>query len=355
MDAKNATAAKANAANATDKSAPSPQEQFVGVMAGFWVARSVSVAAKLRLADQIGDGPGKSVDELAAATKTHAPSLYRLMRGLAGAGFFAEGPGRRFSNTPLSDVMRSGAPGSMRASAESIIGGGHWRAWGDLEHSVRTGEIAFDHAHGTDVWGFFSKNQDEQRTFNEAMTEFTKLFNPAIVKAYDFSKAGTLADIGGGHGALLMSVLKENPSVRGILFDQPHVVEGAAAPVKDAGLAGRCHLVGGNFFESVPAADTYMMKMIIHDWNDERSGVILRNVHRASKPGARLLVMDTVVPARNDEPSLARLMDLNMLVMTGGKERTEAEFRELFDRSGFNLVKVHATEGPMGIVEGVRR
>lgn len=339
---------------AAQAAAPSPQEQFVGVMAGFWVARSVSVAAKLRLADRLGDGV-QSVEELAAATKTHAPSLYRLIRGLAGAGFFAEEPGRRFRNTPLSDVLRSGVQGTLRAAADSIMGGSHWRAWGDLEHSVRTGEIAFDHAHGTDVWSFFANHEEEQRTFNEAMTDLTKAFNPAIVKAFDFSRAGTLADIGGGHGALLLSVLKENPAVRGILFDQPHVVQGAAGPVKDAGLAGRCQLVGGNFFESVPAADTYMMKMILHDWNDERSGAILRSVQRASKPGARLLVMDSVVPASNAEPSLARLMDLNMLVMTGGKERTEAEFRELFDRAGFNLVKVHATESPIGIVEGVRR
>jgi hypothetical protein len=324
-------------------------------MAGLWVARSVSVAAKLRLADHIGDGPGKTVEEVAAATKTHAPSLYRLMRGLAGAGFFAEESGRRFRNTPLSEVIRSGVPGTMRAAAESIMGGSHWRSWGDLEHSVRTGGIAFDHVHGVDAWAFFAKNEDEQRTFNDAMTDFTKLFNPAIVKGYDFSRAGTLVDVGGGHGALLMSVLKENPAVRGILFDQPHVVQGAAGPLKDAGLGGRCQVVGGNFFESVPAADTYMMKMIIHDWNDERSGVILRNVHRASQPGARLLVIDSVVPARNDEPSLARLMDLNMLVMTGGKERTEAEFRELFGRAGFDLVKAHATESPIGIVEGVRR
>jgi hypothetical protein len=349
MDVKNG-----NAKDGAEKPAPSPQEQMVGVLAGLWVARSVSAAAKLRLADQVGDVT-RSVEELAAATKTHAPSLYRLMRGLAGAGFFAEEPGRRFRNTPLSDVLRTGAAGTMRAAADSVMGGSHWRAWGDLEHSVRTGEIAFDHAHGTDCWSFFAQNDEEQRTFNQAMTDFTKLFNPAIVKGFDFTRAGTLADIGGGHGALLMSVLQENPAVRGILFDQPRVVEGAAGPLKDAGLAGRCQLVGGNFFESVPAADTYMMKMILHDWNDERSGVILRNVHRASKPGARLLVMDSVVPASNAEPSLARLMDLNMLVMTGGKERTEAEFRELFERAGFSLVKVHATESPVGIVEGVRR
>ena len=350
MDVKNG-----NAKDGVERPAPSPQEQMVGVLAGLWVARSVSAAAKLRLADQVGDGAAKSVEELAAATKTHAPSLYRLMRGLAGAGFFAEEPGKRFRNTPLSDVLRTGAAGTMRAAADSIMGGSHWRAWGDLEHAVRTGGIAFDHAHGTDCWSFFAQHDEEQRTFNAAMTDFTKLFNPAIVKGFDFSRAGTLADIGGGHGALLMSVLQENPSVRGILFDQPRVVEGAAGPLKDAGLAGRCQLVGGNFFESVPAADTYMMKMILHDWNDERSGVILRNVHRASKPGARLLVMDSVVPASNAEPSLARLMDLNMLVMTGGKERTEAEFRELFERAGFNLVKVHATESPVAIVEGVRR
>src|SRR5690242_6054274 len=195
MDVKNG-----NVQDADGKPAPSPQEQFVGVLAGLWVARSVSVAAKLRLADRLGDGV-RSVDELAGATKTHAASLYQLMRGLAGAGFFAEEPGKRFRNTPLSDVLRTGVQGTMRAAGDSIMGGSHWRAWGDLEHAVRTGEIAFDHAHGTDCWSFFAKHDEEHCTFNEAMTDLTKAFNPAIVKAFDFSRAGTLADVAGGHGA----------------------------------------------------------------------------------------------------------------------------------------------------------
>jgi SAM-dependent methyltransferase len=323
-------------------------------MAGFWVARSVSVAAKLRLADHVADA-ARSAEELAAATGTHAPSLYRLMRGLAGAGFFVEEPGRRFRNSPLSDVLRTGSPGSLRAVAESVLGPSHWRAWENLEHSVRTGGIAFDHAFGMDVWAFFSRNEDEQRAFNDAMTDFTRIFNPAVVKGYDFSRAGTLVDVGGGHGALLFSVLEENPAVRGVLFDQPHVVEGARGRLGEEGLSARCQLAGGSFFESVPAGDTYMMKLIIHDWDDERAGLILRNVHKASKPGARLLVIDSVVPERGAEPSLAPLMDLNMLVMTGGRERTEAEFRDLFGRAGFDLAKVHPTESPLAIVEGVRR
>ena len=333
---------------------PSPQQQMIQMLAGMWVSRSISVAARLKVADHVAGG-ARSVDELAAATGTHAPSLYRLMRALASVGVFAEEGAGRFRHTPMSELLRSGSPGSLRAVADSVFGGSHFRSWGVLEESVRTGGIAFDHAHGTDCWNFFANNAEEQRSFDDAMSEFTALFNPPIVGAYDFSKLNTLVDVGGGHGALLAAIAKQNPRLRGVVYDQPHVVPGAARRFAEEGLSGRCEAVAGNFFESVPAGgDAYLMKLIIHDWEDEKATTILRNVHRAAKPSTRLLVVEMVVPP-GAEPSLSKLGDVNMMVMTGGKERTEAEFAELFRGAGFDLVKVHLTEGPMSIVEGVRR
>ena len=330
-------------------------QQMIQMLSGFWVARTLQVAASLRISDHIDGEQSRTVEELAAATGTHAPSLYRLMRGLAGVGVFAEESRGRFRHTPLSQMLRSDHPTTLRAFFESVLGGGHLKAWSALDHSVRTGETAFDHVHGHDVWAHFAANPQEGKTFDQAMTDMSVLFNPAVVQGYNFSTVGTLVDVGGGHGALLASILKANPGTRGVLFDQPHVIEGARQRFVDEGLAGRCQVAGGNFFESVPAGgDGYLMKFILHDWDDERCTRILRNIHRASAPGARLLVVDTVVPAGN-EPSLSKLMDLNMLAMTGGQERTEAEFSALFGGAGFDLVKVHQTECPLSIVEGVRR
>ena len=333
---------------------PSPQQQLMQMLAGMWVSRAISVAARLKVADHVGDG-GRDVDDLAAATGTHAPSLYRLTRALASVGVFAEEGPRRFRHTPVSQLLRSGAEGSMRAVADNVFGGSHFRSWGELEHSVRTGAIAFDRAHGTDCWAFFSQNPDEQRTFDDAMSEFTALFNPPIVKAYDFSKFGTLVDVGGGHGVLLAAIAKANPRLRGTVYDQAHVVPGATRRFADEGLSGRCTAIAGNFFESVPpGGDAYLMKLILHDWDERKAATILRNVQRAAKPGTRLLVVEMVVPP-GAEPSLSKLGDINMMVMTGGRERTEAEFRQLFDAGGFDLVSVHPSEGPMSVVEGVRR
>ena len=339
----------------TPPPAPAPAEQLVQMLAGLWVARSLSVAARIGVADYVSDD-ARPVEELALATGTHAPSLYRLLRCLAGVGVFVEEPGRRFRHSPVSELLQTGRPGSMRAIADSIFGGCHFRAWGALEHSVRTGQIAFDQVHGAAVWDYYAAHDDEQTLFDDAMSEFTALFNPAIVKAYDFGQLHTLVDVGGGHGALLASVLKANPTVRGVLFDQPHVAEGATRRFAREGLSARCQAFGGNFFQVVPAgADAYLMKFILHDWNDEQAATILRNVHRAAIPGARLLVVEMLVPPDNAEPSLARLDDINMLVMTGGRERTEQEFAQLFGAAGFDLVKVHKTEGPMCVLEGVRR
>ena len=335
--------------------APPPPEQLMQMLTGAWVARSISTAAKLRVADQVpADGP-IGVEALAAATGTHAPSLYRLMRALASVGVFAEEGPRRFRHSPLSELLRSDAPGSMRAVADSIFGGVQHRSWGALEHSVRTGGIACDHVYGADVWQVFAKDPREQQAFDDAMSEFTAMFNPPVVRAYDFSKFNTLIDVGGGHGALLAAIAQANPRLRGAVYDQPHVVPGASHRFAREGLSDRLGVEGGNFFESVPAgADAYLMKLIVHDWDDAKSTTLLRNVHRAARPGARLLVVDSVVPP-GPGPDFSKFADVNMLVMTGGCERTEEEFRGLFAAAGFDLLHVHPTEGPLSIVEGVRR
>ena len=350
--------AGATPAAATSAAEAPPQEQLMQMLTGMWVARSISVAARLKVADHIAadaGAPARPVEDLAAATGAHAPSLYRLMRALASVGVFAEEGRGRFRHTPLSAALRGDARLSLRAVADAIFGGSHWRAWQVLEHSVRTGGTAFDHAHGTGVWNYFANNPEEQRTFDDAMSEFTALFNPPLVKAYDFSAFDTLVDVGGGHGALLAAIAAANPRLRGTVYDQPHVVAGATRRFADDGLGGRCQAIGGDFFRSVPAgADAYLLKLIIHDWDEPRATTILRNVHRAARPGAKLLVVDAVVPA-GAGPDFSKFADVNMLVMTGGRERTEAEFAELFAAAGFDLVKVHPAEGPLSIVEGVSR
>jgi hypothetical protein len=335
---------------------PDPHQQLIQMLAGFWVGRCLQVAASLRVGDYVPDDASRSVDELGAATGAHAPSLYRLLRGLAGVGVFAEESAGRFRHTPTSRLLRTGVPGSLRGFFESVLGQGHLRAWCDLEHAVRTGETAFDHAHGgRDVWTYFAAHEDEQRTFDQAMTDLSGAFNPAVVKAYDFSTIDTLIDVGGGHGALLASILKAHPKLRGVVFDQPHVADGARRTFAEQSLNNRTSVAGGSFFETIPAgADACLMKFILHDWDDARCAQILRNVHAALPPGGKLLVVELVLKPGN-EPDLGKLMDLNMLAMTGGKERTEAEFAKLFADSNFDLVKVHPTECPLSIVEAVRR
>jgi hypothetical protein len=332
-----------------------PHQQLIQILGGFWVARSVQVAASLKLADQIDGESSRAVADIAAATGTHPDALYRLLRGLASAGIFAEELPGRFRHTPTSRLLRTGEPGTMRAFFESVAGGSHYAAWGALDQAVRSGKTAFDQVHGEDAWAWFAKHPHEQRTFDQAMSDMTALFNPAIAKALDLSNVKILIDVGGGHGGLLASLLTSNPHLHGVLFDQPHVVEGGRQRIIGDALSGRCRIAGGDFFESIPSgADACLMKFILHDWDDERSARILRNVHKALPAGGKLLVVEVVLKPGN-EPDFGKLGDLNMLVMTGGRERTEADFAKLFAAAGFELVKVHPTESPFGIVEAVRR
>jgi hypothetical protein len=259
--------------------------------------------------------------------------------------------GDRFGQTPLSELLVTDAPGSLRWFAVSELGQEHYPAWGNLMHSVKTGGIAFDNFFGMDVWKYFSQNPEEAAVFNDSMSGVTAATNEAIINLYDFSGFKKLIDVGGGHGGLLTSILNKNPNLKGVLFDAPAVIEGARPKLEAAGLSDRCETVSGDFFKSVPAGgDAYIMKWIIHDWDDQKSNTILRNVRNQIPANGRLILVDCVVP-ETDEPHFSKFIDLNMLVMTGGKERTEKEFRELLAAAGFRLLRVIPTELPTAIVE----
>ena len=319
------------------------------LISGFWVSRAIYVAAKLSIADLIKEQP-KTAAELALATGTHAPSLYRVLRALASIQIFSEDEDGRFHSTPLAATLQSDAAGSLRYLA---IREEHYPAWEHLLHSVKTGEIAFNHRFGMPIWEFFEKNPENAATFNNAMSHLTAGVNAGIVENYDFSSIGKIVDVGGGQGSLITAILKTNPNMNGVLFDAPSVIEGAKQNIPSE-LRERCELVAGDFFKSVPdGGDTYILKWIIHDWDDEQSIAILKNCHRAMAPSGKLLLVEAIVPPGN-EPSFSKFLDLNMLVMTGGRERNEAEYRSLLRAAGFELTQVVPTPSQSSIIEGVR-
>ncbi|HYV25702.1 MAG TPA: methyltransferase [Pyrinomonadaceae bacterium] len=338
-------------ATATPKEIPPPL-QMLQLMSGFWISRCVYIIAKLGIADLLKEGP-KNAAELASASGAHAPSLFRVLRALAAVDVLTQSDDNRFGNTPMSETLCEG-PASLRWFAMTELGEEHYPAWGELMHSVRTGEIAFDKGFGEPVWEFFGKNPENARIFNNAMTGMTAQAEQALHAAYKFESIRTIMDVGGGHGGFITSILERNPAMRGILFDSPQVVEGAQPKLEAAGMADRCQVIGGNFFESVPeGADAITMKWIIHDWNDDQSIVIMRNCHRALPASGKLILVEAVVPP-GDEMHFAKFIDLNMLVMTGGKERTAEEFRQLYEASGFKLTRIVPTESPFSVIEGVK-
>ena len=257
----------------------------------------------------------------------------------------------RFALSPVSELLVTDAPGSLRWFTISELGQEHYPAWGNLMHSVKTGEIAFDNFFGVDIWKYFQQNPEEGAVFQNSMSGVTAATNEQIRSLYDFSPFGTVIDVGGGHGGLITSILQTHPKVKGILFDAPQVIADARRKIEAAGLADRCETVAGDFFKAVPpGGDAYVMKWIIHDWNDEQAVTILRNCRNQMKPGGKLIIVDCVVP-ENNEPDFSKFFDLNMLVMTGGKERTEREFAELFAAAGLKLRQVISTQLPTSIVE----
>ncbi len=331
---------------------PSPQQQMAQLITGYWVSQAVYVAAKLGLADRLRDGP-RSADDLARETSSDPRSLFRLLRALASVGVFAEDSGGRFGMTPLADCLRGDVPGSQRAMAV-MAGEEHFRSYGELLYSVRTGRTAFDKVYGEPVFEFLSHHPEQAKLFDRAMVSVHGRETAAMLDAYDFAGVGVLADVGGGNGSVLTAVLQKYPAMRGILFDLPGVAERAKANVQAAGVAGRCRVVGGSFFESVPGgADAYLLRHIIHDWDEGRCTQILRNLQRAMGEGGRLLVVEGVVPPGNG-PSFTKLLDLTMLAIPGGQERTREEYEALFRAGGFRLTRVVPTEAEVSVIEGAK-
>jgi len=330
-----------------------PQFAMLQMITGFWVSRAIYVAAKLGLADLVKDSP-KTAVELARLTGTHSPSLYRALRALASVGVFADDGQGRFGQTPLSETLRSGTPGSLRAMAIVELGQEHFPAWGNLMHSVKTGETAFDNLFKQSAWEYYARNPEDSSNFNDEMKGLTEMINVAALGAYDFSGVDKLVDVAGGTGGLISAILAAYPRMRGVLFDLPHVIAEAGPVLDAAGVRDRCETSAGDFFRTVPeGGSAYVMKWIIHDWDDEKSTVILKNIHRAMDEKGKLLLIEMVVLEGN-QPDLSKLMDLNMMVMTGGHERTEAEFKSLLAASGFELTRVIRTASPVCIIEAVR-
>ena len=337
---------------ATAKETPAPL-QMLQIMSGFWIARCTYILAKLGVADAIKDGP-LTADQLAAENGAHGPSLFRVLRALAAVGIVTQDERNRFGATPLSDTLRSDVSGSLRAFAMTELGEEHYPAWGELLYSVQTGRIAFNKAFGEPVFDFFATHPENARIFNDAMSGMTAQANEALHAAYSFAGIKKILDGGGGHGGLITSILQKNPQMKGILFDSPQVIEGAEPKVAASDIADRCELVGGDFFQSVPpGADAIILKWIIHDWNDEQSVAILKNCHRALPADGKLILVEAVVP-ETSEMHFSKFIDLNMLVMTGGRERSENEYRRLYEDSGFKLTRVVPTESPFSVIEGVK-
>jgi O-methyltransferase domain len=322
---------------------------------GHFVPRALALAAKLGIADLLKDGP-RSASDLAVATQTHAPSLARVARLLASVGVFAELPDGTFALTPLGEPLRADAPGSVRALVLLFAGVEGQDCWKDLEYCVRTGDPSFRHtAPGTDPYALMARSPELTALFDQAMATFAPWTAAAVAAAIDFSAYGRVVDVGGGNGALLIGILTACPGLAGVVFDQPHAMARAREQVAAAGLTGRCQVIAGSFFDDVPpGADAYLLCHVLVDWDDERAAAILRNCRAAMPRHGRILILEEVYPARIDPSDACRgvaAIDVLMLVCTGGRQRSEEEFRGLLAASGFRLSRVVPTAAGLSVVQ----
>jgi hypothetical protein len=318
---------------------------------GYWISQAVYVAAELGIADVLKQGP-KSCREIATEAGADERSLDRLLRALCTIGLIRTVGTDRFTLAARGRPLVSGVPGSLRAMVLTL-GGMHYAAWGHLLESVRTGTSAFQAAFGAPLFDYLGRDIEAGKTFNAAMTDFSTLVAHAVLLAYDFSDTGSLVDVGGGCGGLLTSIMRMYPALQGTLFDTPAVIAAADRHLEAAPGADRRALVPGNFLESVPpGADVYLMSGVVHDWNDERAVRILANCRASMAQTGRILVVECVVPD-GDQRSFSTLLDLNMLVMNGGRERTKAEFQRLFAAAGLRMTRVIPTLSPLSVVEGI--
>jgi hypothetical protein len=322
------------------------------MLTGVRVSQSISVAASMGIPDALALGP-RSAEDLADELRADGPTLYRLLRMLAAAGILSEESDRRFALTDLGTVLRADVEGSIREQAILFGLPEMLSAWGNLEHSIRTGENAFAALYGKPVWEWRAEKPDVQSQFNRAMAAISGPVGPAFADTIDLAEGDVIADIGGGNGTLLAAVLARHPGVRGIVFDQPAVVAEAAAVLEARGVADRAEAVGGSFFEAVPPADVYVMKSILHDWPDPESIAILGAIRTAARPLARVLLVERVLGGPNEDLE-GKLSDLHMLVMPGGQERTLDEWRALLAAGGWELQRTKPLPAGFKVIEATR-
>jgi hypothetical protein len=329
-----------------------PHVQLIQMGVAIWQARAVYAAAELGLADLLAKGE-RSTQDLARETGTHVPSLYRLLRALAGCGLVSETAPNRFASTPLGNALCDGAPGAARATILTIAGSWQWKAWDHFLHALRTGESGVQASFGKNLFDFLAGEPVHSARFNEAMVGMHGAVAPAVIAACDFSRFKSVIDVGGGKGALLATILKAYPALRGVLFDLPETGNDAGAYLAAAGLGARCVFQAGDFFEAVPAGhDAYLLAHVLHDWNDDQAIAILRKCREATPAGSRLLIVEAVLPD-GDAPHHGKLMDLLMLTVTGGVERGSDQFANMLTRSGFRLAKIHPTTTHQSVIEAV--
>jgi hypothetical protein len=336
---------------------PAAVPEMLQLIAGGWISRTIHVAIKLNLPDLLQHEP-KSSAELAHATKTHAPSLHRLLRTLAAIGVIEEDDEGLFRLCPLGATLCTDQPGSLRPWAEFALGEVVCGSWDALLHSIRSGEVAFDHVYGVDVWEHRSRNQEHALLFDAAMASSGAAAVRAVLASYSFQDVSTVVDVGGGDGSLLIALLEQYPRLRGILVDVPHVVEKATTRLARSGVSSRCEVVAGDAFDCLPdGTDIYVLSRVVHDWNDTEAIRLLTTCHRAMTKVSRLLLIERVLPVRAARSNAAMMLfasDLHMMVMNGGRERTEGEFASLLKAAGLQLNNVISTGSPMSLIECAR-
>lgn len=345
--------AAALTAGQAEQAAESAQRLFQ-LAAGYMASAALQVALRLGIADHLANGP-MQIDALARATHARPDGLYRVLRALASVGVFEEHADRFFALNGPAILLRA-RPGSLRDIAMFLTDGLHFRVYAELLHSVQTGQPAVERVTGMPVFELFARDTAESDLFNDAMSSMSSTMMPAVLQAYDFSGIKVLADIAGGHGRVLGSILQANPGMEGMLFDLDHVIAGAYEKLQEMGVSDRCEMLAGDFFYSVPrGADAYLMKHIIHDWDDEKALVILRNVRAAleDQPNGKVLLIESVIPSgpSRNEPHMGKLGDLEMMVLPGGRERTAEEFAALFARAGFTMTRIVPTASMMSVIE----